>query len=520
MVNQAMQRTKVLAVSATLVSAALAAVLLTGGASAATWHTYSGDMFAGHAYALDVPEKAQSIEFLFDGAPTGRAEIGVHAPDGKRAGYYELVPTLAAASVANPVKGRYVVYVYDVVDGALTVRVDAAQAPEALSLREIDLVRTETKIGDFEQGKLDQVITSELRRETVFVTLLYRGSASDLDATVSSAKGAVVTIADESATAFSPGVWTRMSGTRTFEAANLDGTKYEVEVHAAQFEGTMVLTTLSLKIEMPTPVPPVPQQHEHEPPAPPAPPAPVERPAVDPATAQFALEEGVPVAFAAEGATLVLMSPDAHGQVVVYTPDDEVLAVVDLTHGKEMATVTLPAKGEYVAYARHVGGDAILARIEGQAEVEVRTLRTSQEMVTIDELSGTRDRTSSPIDLRHVPLELELRFVDGIGTLSSLDLSNERGPVATTDALAVLPGIDMLQWAAVEPKNFARGQHTLAIMGMYEGTVEVTSLHYVREPAAQAAKLDAKVDEEPAKEPDRERLPIPFVGDLLPELPW
>lgn len=538
-----MQRTKVFAVSAALVSAVVAAVLLTGGANAATWHTYSGDMFAGHAYALDVPEDAESVEFLFDSAQTGKAEIGVYAPDGKRAGYYELATGLTAASVANPSEGRYVVYVYDVTDGALSVRVNAEEAPEKLALSEVELVRTETKIGTFEQGPVDQVITQDLARETVFVTLLYQGSSKDLDATVSSAKGAVVTITDESASAFSPGVWTRMTGTRLFDASQLDGTKYTIEAHAAQFEGTMVLTTLAVKIDMPTPIPLVPHApHRHAPHAPAEPAAPAERPSFESATAQFALEEGIPVAFYAEGTTLLLADPAAldededgdasyeddcqplHGVIAIYTPGDELLSIVELSHDEAVATVELPVKGEYVAYARHVEGDVILAKIAGQAKVDFRALATAEETITIEDLSGMRDQTSSPVEFVNVPLELSLRFVDGIGTLSSIRLDNEKGTVASSTALAVITGVDMLQWADVQPENFAKGQHTLRMDGLYDGTVEITSVHYLRDVVAEAeAEAEAEDAEDSSEEEDEKEpagLPLPPLEDILGYLPW
>jgi len=545
-----MQRTKVFAVAAALVSTALAAVLLAGGASASAWHSYHGDMFPGHAYGLDVPRGAESIEFRFDGAEGGSASIGIYAPAGAKVGYYALSPALTAASVANPAPGRYVVYVYDVVEGALQVRVASDHAPAKLDLQKIELVREDVKIGSFQQGKLDQVITAELKAETVFVTLLYEGSSRDLDATVSSAKGAVVTITDESATAFSPGVWTNLQGTRAFDASMLDGTKYTVEVHAEQFEGSMVLTTLGLKIDAPATGPAVQPRVGPAPPAPPTAERPHarERVAFDTTSAHFALEEGIPLAFEASGGRLVIADPGAldedrdgnrsyhddcrplHGVVAIYAPDDTLLGVLELSHDNATASIELPMKGEYVAYARHVEGEVLLARLEGADRAPaVRTLATETETFAIDRHGVLHmGGGAATMELSRAPVDLQMRFVDGIGTLSSLRLSNGKGTVAYADALAVVAGANMLQWASVEPRHFAKGEHALQLHGVYEGSVEIASTYYLREAPAPAP--DAKHAHQEHEDHDRAaplpemptpaQVPLPLLGPLAGRLPF
>lgn len=498
-VNLKMQRSKVLAVVAALVAAATAAVVFAGGASAASWHVYEGDMFAGHAYGLQVPAGAESVEFILDGVEAAAGDIGVYAPDGSRVGFYALSASLTAASVANPDEGQYVVYVYEVVDGALSVRVNSEDAP-ALKLDEVPLAREETKIGTFPQGSLDQVITSDLERAPVFVTLLYEGSATGLDATVSSEKGDVVTIVDETATAFSPGVWTSMKGERLFDAANLDGAKYTVEVHADRFEGTMVLTTLALDLPMPGVVAPAPTPTWTKPAR--APVAPV--PAASEAT--FALEPQEAVAFTAPAGKLLLLDPealaekaaeeseddanashdhearDAYALISIYTPDDALLTVVELSRAEPTVEVELPVAGEYVAYTRFATSDVVLAKIDGLALAPaVRQLAIERETMEVAVGAMLGEASGTDVELTHVPLELYLGFVDGVGALARVELSHEEGIVATAEQPLLVPGGAMpLGWSFTDYGAYASGMHTLTSDGAFEGTLQLAYAWYDR----------------------------------------
>lgn len=531
-----MQRSKVYAVLAALVMATATAVVLAGTASAAQWHVYEGDVFAGHAYGLDVPARSQSVEFVFDGAEAGAASLAVYAPDGSRVGFYDLSQGLTTASVSDPDEGRYVAYVYDIQEGALDIRVQSKDAPAKLDLEELDLAREDVTIGTFEQGKLDQVITSDLKIQPVFVTLLYEGSARDLDATVASEKGNVVVIQDETATAFQPGVWTSLKGARTFHAANLDGTTFTTEVHAASFEGTMVLTTLGLDLRAPD----VEQGHVHmpAPPAPPGPPqpakparAPAEKSTFQSSDAQFALEEGVALAFAAPKGVLVLADLGAldedgdgnesygdgcqpqHGLVSIYAPDDSVLAVVKLSHDEPTVEVELPAAGEYVLYAHHVQGEAILAMIEGaKTAPAVRQLALEEVEMTFsvasDLLMGSE---AIDVELEFVPVDLALRYGDGLGLLSWMALENEDGVAASTSALATTGGlVDPFTGTSTAPEFFAKGAHTLSTSGTYEGDVTLVVTHFLRSaeaPALVPAKHAAHDEHDAEDETEEEAEP-------------
>ena len=520
---------------AALVAASTAAVVLAGSASAATWQVYEGDMFAGHAYGLQVPAGAQSLELLFDGDDGATAQLALYAPGGARVGVYTLSEELDAASLANPDQGQYVVYVYELGEGALTARVEAEDAPE-LALAEIPLVREEVQVGKFAQGELDQVITQDLKRAPVFVTLLYEGSARGLDATVSSGKGVVVDIEDETATAFSPGVWTSMKGERAFDASNLDGTLYTVEVHADSFEGRMVLTTLALDLRAPA-VPakaPLPDTHAH--PEHPALAAPV--PASE---AEFALKPRTPLAFDAPAGTLVLFDPaallchadeeeasekeqeresgcdEAYALVSVYAPDDSVLAVVELTDEAPVAELALPVAGEYVAFVRASEGDAIRAKILGATSAPaLRILEMESEIVEIGAGSLFGSGDAAEIVLEHAPLDVALWFRDGVGALSSAQLSNEEGVVAVADALAVTPfGPMMLGWSYADPALLAKGEHTLATSGSFEGTLELVSTYYVRgsEVVVEEVETSEEAEEEEADEEEEGSwIPLPAAA--------
>lgn len=530
-----MLKTKVVAIAVALVGATIAAVIMAGGASAASWHVYQGDMYAGHAYGLQVPAGAESIEFLFEGAEAGKAALSVYAPGGDKVGHYALSPGLAAASIASPEAGQYVVYVYDITDGGLSVRVSSDDKP-ALDLASIDLVREETTIGTFEQGKLDQVITSKLQAEPVFVTLLYSGTSRLLDATVSSASGPVVTIKGESATAFSPGVWTTLKGERTFDASMLEGNVFTTEVHAEEFEGTMVLTTLALDLAKPVPgmAPVVPPMSRT-----PAPDAPAARPAVEDAPGVFGLHAGSAVAFVAPVGTLQLLDPAqlereaaededgeydygddcqyTHALVTLYAPDDSVLAVIELNHDTPTAQIELPVAGEYVAYTHFAEEDVILATIAGsRAAPQLRNLAIETETIEVDVESLLAESEPVTLVLEHVPVTLSLAW-EGEGALAHATLENARGVVAQSDGLVVLPGSPFMFGSWADAANYAKGEHTLDVGGAYYvGTVIIESQHFVRTTTIEPEVDDHEAHEhEPTEEPPETPLTPPA---LVPEL--
>lgn len=523
--TQMTDRTKVIAVALALVSAGAAAILFAGSASAASWHTYQGDIYAGHAYGLEVPAKSESIEFAFAGDASGLARLGVYDPSGAKVGFYTLSSELTAASIASPAAGRHVVYVYEIAGGALSVRVNSEAAP-VLALQQMPLQREDVKIGTFESGALDRAVTATLKTAPVFVTLLYEGSAQDLDATVASAKGDVVTITDESATAFSPGVWTTLSGQRTMEPANLEGLAYTVTAHAQKFEGTMVLTTLSVDFRAPagepTPVK-----------------APVATPWKSAPAGAFALGEGKAIAFNAKAGTLLVTDPKAvqdegkdaneshehesfYDTFSLYAPDDTLLGYFELNSYDDEHTlaIELPVDGEYVAYVHTATNEVLLAKLANStASVQMRELALATETFEFEaEPSLFLDTKGQEFTLLRAPVAMKLAIDanESMGVLSWADVSNKAGWVASANSLVVGPEVDWFTWSGMNPENFRAGAHTFRADGLFEGSLTLTSVSYLRDGAVAAAAapvVDEKADA-PATPPEPPALPMGGVGVL------
>lgn len=497
-----MQRSKVMAVALALVSAGAAAVVFAGTASAAEWHLYKGDMDAGHAYALEVPADAESVEFFYDGPESGFARLAVHDARGAKLGYYALDATLASATLASPAAGRHIVYVYEIGEGALKVRVNAPLAPP-LDLQEMRLAREDVTLGSFEPGALDKVMTTTLQQSPVFVTLLYEGSAQGLDATVASAKGDVVTIAGETATAFSPGVWTAHVGERAFDPAHLDGATYTVTVSADRFEGHLVLTTLAIDVDAPPKASASAESNVS---------APVAEPDLwDSSSDALALREGKAYALdvAAPGLLLVadpLAFEDNHRKdaddnrsddrdrwhdvLSVYTPDDRLLAHVELHHWDDdepVAQVELPVAGEYVLYVHRASNEVLLAKLAADA---TRTSLRELPLVNASfefqaESLGYGMQEAQPFKLARIPVALQLETTQtSTGALPMIRVENDRGGVAGVHALVLAPGARMLAWSWENPENFRAGEHELRVDGFFDGGLKLTATSYVRDAAA------------------------------------
>lgn len=494
-----MDRNKLLAIGIAALAATGVIVYGLGTAQAATWHDYKGDIFAGHAYGLMVPADAKAYEIVLSG-DNASAQIAVFNPDNEKIGYYALSGDLTTASVASPSQGRHVIYVYDLADGALSLRVDAEQEP-ALDLQQIPLAREDVTVGSQDSpGKLDKVFTTTLKATPVFATLLYEGSAQKLDATVASAKGDVVTIAGESGTAFSPGVWTSLTGSRVSNPANLDGLAYTVTAHAAKFEGRLVLTTLALDMKnAPAPavpgVVPMPPQHKMQ----------HKMNSQVAMTDTFAFPAGKAIAFDAiagslylEPANAVQTNDDDEGHqhvddvISIYAPDDTLLAFIELTDDKPNATVELPVDGEYVAYAHSATNKAVLAHLMGSSmPVSLRPLAVANESF---EFEGNALLFSmnegQPIEITHVPVAMKITIAEGATSVfGGIYVTNDNGVVASSNS--ALMGTDAFfgSYTWQSPENFAAGTHQIAAQGIFEGKATLESVYYLRH----------QIEEEPAE---------------------
>jgi hypothetical protein len=278
----------------------------------------------------------------------------------------------------------------------------------------------------------------------------------------------------------------------------LEGTLYSIEVHADDFEGTMVLTALALQLPAPPQpgVPPVPAQ----PPTPTS--VPTATPIVEGSPAVFALSAGSAVAFEAPAGLLQIVDPAqldreaaeedgdeydygddcsyTHALVTLYAPDDSVLAVITLTHDEPVAEIELPVAGEYVAYTHHAERDMVLAKIAGATNApQVRELELGEEAFDFS-ASSLLTGQEMEIELANVPVMVELAWTDGVGALANAYVENENGIVASTNDPVVLGGSPIWFGTYQDPAAFAKGAHTLRVNGFYEGSVRFVSVHYLR----------------------------------------
>lgn len=513
-------RTKLVAAGLAVVLAGAALVAFASPASAAEWHAYKGDVYAGHAYGLLVPPRAESIEVAWSGAESGSASLSIFDPAGAKVGHYALGPGLTAASVASPQEGRYVLYVYEVSGGALNVRVSAPAAPAQLDLRQMPLKREDVSVSTQDApGRLDKAVTATLKAPAVFVTLLYQGSAEGLDATVSSVKGPVVTIAGETGTAFAPGVYSSLSGTRTMDAANLDGTAYTVEIHARSFEGSLVLTTLA--VDFGAPVAPE-KPADVKAPAPPATPW-----TVNGASPTFAFESGKAYAFQAKAGKLLLADPaveaktnDTHGHdeyryfsdaVSIYAPDDSLLAYVEIDHETPNATVELPVEGEYVAFVHHASDEVVLAKLVGATSApalrELPLVEETFEFEASDLFAGGEKEFT----LTRVPVLMHLAPTqEGVELLAYAEVANEDGVAVAYNNLARTPGVRFAGGSWADPSVFQAGTHVFRAGGVLQDGLTLSSLGFDRA---------GKVVEAEVEEPAGDWFPLPPAPPGKPAAP-
>lgn len=477
-----MLRSKLLAAILALATVGAALAAFAPSASAAEWHAYEGDLYPGNAYALVVPPGARSLEVVFDGPEDGSARVAIFDPAGARVGAYALDRAVPTAAILSPLEGRYVLFVHDVA-GALGARVNSEDAP-ALKMERLALSREDFPVAEGDGGALDHAMTVTLATTPVFLTLLYEGSARDLDATVASATGDAVTIRDETGTAFSPGVWTNLAGTRTSDVTKLDGTTFTLKATAAAFEGRMLLSTLALApAKVQPPVPPV---------VDPVVPTPT------PALTTLAIEDGQALEFLATAGPLSILAPqdeeveeESHDAehawftIALYDPDDALVAFVD-HHESEPLVLDLETDGRYVAFlhASSAGG----ALLQASALTDARELALSEEVLDVP-LGGP-----SGFTLERAPVAMAIMLAEySTGLANDVRVENEKGVVAWTASPIAAPFLNFYVGSAMEPANFAAGEHVVETNGLVVGDARIYALSYLR---------DAPIEAEPAEEAD------------------
>lgn len=490
-----MQRHKLLAlVVGALAALAGASVALLGNAQATPWHDYSGDLYPGHAYGLHVPPGARAYEVALAGDAGATASIALFDPDGKALGHHVLDAQTPSVTVSDPGQGRHVAYVYDLQAGALRLRVEAPLAPLTAALQKMPLHKTDVTLATSDAAApLDVAQTFAFDATPVLLTLLYEGSVEGLDATIASAKGNVAQVRGESGTAFSPGVWSHLRGERTSDAANLEGLEFRVAATADRFEGTLVLTRLSIDREVPAEEPAAPA------PGTPAQPAPTPLPA----NAAFSPPEGRPVAFTTTAGALRVGPADPvveregdeprhdrywTGALAVYRPDDSLLAYVELSDHAPNATIRLPEDGEYVVYVHEAPEDGLLAQLVGAATLGgLRELATASEEHEVDLSSGllllgSRGPTFA---LARAPVDVSATLdEDAEAALSWVEVANDQGVVLNLHVFLHAHDVYGADGGYAYPENFAAGTHTLRTQGPMEGKLRIVSTYFLRQDAA------------------------------------
>lgn len=521
-----MQRHKLLALAVgALAALGGASFMFLGNAQAATWHDYKGDLYAGHAYGLQVPAKAEAYEITLEGEPGATATFTLLDPEGASLGHHVLTWESPSLLVEEPAQGRHALYVYDLQGGALKLRVDALLAPLSVGLQKLPLHKADLVLAEqAEAAPLDLAVEKDLGATPVFLTLLYEGSVTDLDATLASAKGDVVTIRDESGTAFAPGVWSHLKGERASDPANLEGAVFAIAAKAERFEGTLTLTALSVDQK-------VPAETEATTAAP--------APAPLPVNGAFTAPVGTPIAFtASKGALRITDVEDVvvqdgndedeeaqhdywTGAIAIYDPADALIAYVELDDRSPNATVKLPADGEYVAYVHDARADGFLLQLVGEATLSgIRELAVATEEFEFDVSGGILlfGDEGEAFTLLHPPVKMEATLDEGSdAVLSSVYVENENGVVVSTSTFLQAPAVDFGDGSYQQPENFAAGEHAVHAQGVTEGTLTLVSTYYLRQDAP-AVEAVAPVAAEPAAPAEPPAPPVEatgIVGDLL-----
>lgn len=372
-------RKRTVLVAALTVTSALAGFVVAGTALGADWFEYEGRVAAGNAYFVPVPAKADTLSFVLTPGLNATAPVArftVLDPEDGRVGNFDLGDGTRSADLVQPREGAYILYVYDLAEATLTVRLEA---PDASDLR---LARAEVAREDKvvlrapEGGAVAREVVVDLPREPLFVTLLYQGRVENLEATVESPKGRVLTIAGESGTSYAPGLSVGSAGARDADLMNLASGAYRIGVKADALDGTLYFT--SLQVERPVlDEPVVPEEPPRK-----APRAPVPPPA--PGTPFAEIPSRVPVAVAVEESALLIALPGhfagedeatdedeaenedgaphrhgAHGAyttVVVYDPADNLVGAFDLSTQKPAHVLRDLPQGEYVVFAHAWSG--------------------------------------------------------------------------------------------------------------------------------------------------------------------
>lgn len=439
-VNTPMERNKALMIAVLTITAGAAAFFVAGSAFGQDWYEYKGRLTAGNAYLVTVPANAEALELELIGNGDGAAAtVAVFDPADEKLAVWKLDGATGKATLANPDAGDHVLFVYTLTNGGLSLRTLAAETDAGvLSIKRIGTERDDVRITSVDKpSALSETFTAKLKKEPVFATLLYSGSAENLAATVASPKGTVLEVVSETGTAYSPGLYGTVTGERNVFPENLASGVYTVTASADRFEGDLFLTFANFRRSDVKEIAPDPTLPEP----------------VEPTNAAEIWPE-VPTALEiGSGVSSIVFSlptekeeeadddgdnnsfaPPAppgpggdwgwtyHGgcpeAISVYTPDDKLLGIATFDEETMTATMPIPAPGEYVVVVRGMYSHTpVLASLDGVLAPQTRELATTVEEIDLGKIMPLEGGVTTEFTLEKAPLLLAWRMQGGSGAV-------------------------------------------------------------------------------------------------------
>ncbi|HLE96111.1 MAG TPA: hypothetical protein VI997_01965 [Candidatus Thermoplasmatota archaeon] len=505
-----MNRKTTFMIALATVSTALLGFVAAGNAFGSGWTEYSGRVVAGQAYALSVDDETEALQIQLSPGLLGDAEAQatLFDPDDVRVGHYTLTRTDDSVTISKPKDGDFVLFVYSVSNGVLTVSKKGGAD-------DLELVAIETATENFEvatqdaSGAFRAINTVMVDREPLFESLLYQGSAVNLTGTVRTIDGLTFKVDRETGSAAGPGLFTAQIGERAGFPENFAAGLHTIEVAADEFEGTLVLTTVhyvregAVDVVDPTvevPVNALVLDGSHE------------------ATAFF-VPDGVSVISLGlvpsaeeeeedeedeEGDRAAGHGPKGYYNEVaivsIYTPDDQLLGFVELDEENAMASLPIEYSGEYVAFVYTSGENGVFAVLdEGSVAFE------DERHLRVHEIPTTLASASSPLaykesfvqEIAAAPLAI------GIGMTGDAAYALDLRAMIHTDAGEIetydwsLPATNALPWfrmghAAYAGPELVAGTWAIDVEALSSmGEVTLFELHYDRE-----LEVEADEDEE------------------------
>lgn len=483
------------------------------------WSVVGTGLEPGQGYAVQVGAGFDRLKLeLSNPVPDAVATFSLYGPDGARAGFFRLDAGTRVSEVVTEAKGAWMVFVYKAQGSDLTLSVHGSEPGAAMKPAEVE--RRETVLGQVRStSAVDQTFTAVVGKEPVLANVYLKGSARNFQSELFTEKGVVEVVAESEVAAAQTGAIVDSRGERSTLPQNLAAGPFTAKVKADSLSGSLMLVTLYLvapdfteltlddeeeaeEDDAPKARDRKHRPHTHAPPPPKAAPRSKAAPPAAEWTACGTIESRVPYGLDVPGGVLKLtLGEEVDPFVTVFSPDDRVVAVVQLEEQGQEETVALGMPGEYVLYARGMRVDVSMMGVE---ECELRELGV--EAVGLAAVRGELLRpTEATADfaLATPPLEFGVRLASPEAVALGLEavFTGPDGEAArahmgfgsglTGDAGFPLPfwGGDERRGRAahaqdVEAEKMLDGDWVLDLRAdSLTGDVEALALLYVREPA-------------------------------------